>query len=278
LYKADSLKNVKIVFGASQKAYNYLASTPATYVFQGPGLKDVPFQVFEVDLTDNTPAPRQLNCAFLEFPAADSGNPDGVWNPTTASNGGKEILYIFGSDYSETPNTFYDKNLLLTIQFDVMYVWAPKLIAEGPIFNNGDEMYIYPYTVTMPGVSYEINTKRPDIGVPSVATENNDLNMIKVVPNPYYGYNTLESQATGKFITFRRLPRQCTFKIYSLNGDLVKTLEKTDENSSTLNWNMTNVDNVPVASGMYIVLIDAPGIGQKVLKVAIFTPQERIDF
>ncbi len=41
---------------------------------------------------------------------------------------------------------------------------------------------------------------------------------------------------------------------------------------------MTNVVDVPIASGIYICLIDAPGIGTKVLKAAIFTPQERIDF
>jgi hypothetical protein len=80
---------------------------------------------------------------------------------------------------------------------------------------------------------------------------NNDLNKITIVPNPYYGFSTLETPTTGIFISFRRLPKQCSIKIYTLNGDLIKTLEKND-NNSTLEWNMTNVENVPIASGIYI--------------------------
>jgi hypothetical protein len=279
LYKDDSLKNVKIVFtgyGNGSQAYHYLATTAANYSYQD--MKEVPFKVYEIDPTDGTPDPRQLNCAFLEFPDA-SPAPDGKWEPTADSLGGKEVVYIFGSNYDANPNTFYtNRNLLLTSQLDVMYVWSAKLITPGPVFNINDELTIFPYTKTRAGVIYDIDTKKPQIGNSSVAVENNDLNNIKAVPNPYYGYNTLESQSSGRYITFRRLPALCTFKIYTINGDLIKVLEKTDDKSSTMNWNMTNLENVPVASGIYIVLIDAPGIGQKVLKVAIFTPQERIDF
>jgi hypothetical protein len=42
-------------------------------------------------------------------------------------------------------------------------------------------------------------------------------------------------------------------------------------------WDLRNQDDIPIASGMYIALVDAPGIGTKVLKMAIFTPEERID-
>ena len=48
--------------------------------------------------------------------------------------------------------------------------------------------------------------------------------------------------------------------------------------SSTLEWNLQNFEKTPVASGVYIALIDAPGIGQKVVKLAVFTTQERINF
>jgi hypothetical protein len=279
LYKADSLKNVKIVFtgyGNGQQAYRYLAPTNIAYTYQD--MKEVPFKVYEVDPNDGTPNPRQLNCGLLEFSDANPP-PDGKWEPTTDSLGGTEVIYIFGSNYDPgivTPYT--DKNLLFSNLFDVMYVWSAKRINSQPIYNINDELWIYPYTVTRAGVLYEINTQKPVIGEISVAVENNDLNLIKAVPNPYYGRNSLETSTTGKFITFRRLPKRCTFKIYTLNGDLIKTLEKTDETSSTLQWNMTNLENVPVASGMYIVLVDAPGIGQKILKIAIFTPEERIDF
>jgi hypothetical protein len=282
----EGLRKVQIVFtgyGNGQQAYEYVAIASNNYQYQ-QGMKEVPLKVYEIESTDSTANPRQLNCAFLEFPDSSRGEPDGKWNPTADSLGGKEVLYIFNSNYDPNPNSFYDKNLFLFQgSVDVMYVWAPKLLSPGANFSNGDQLIIYPYTVTRPEITagyplyYEIESRQPIIGDPNLAKSNNDLEAIRVVPNPYYGFNNLETPITGRFITFRRLPKQCTIKIYTLNGDMIRRFDKNDLNS-TLQWDMTNLENVPIASGMYIVLVDAPGIGQKVLKIAIFTPEERIDF
>jgi hypothetical protein len=283
LLNPEDLRNVKIVFtgyGNGSMAYRYKPISAVNFQYQD--MKEVPFQVYEIEPGDGTQNPRRLNVAFLE---ADTANADGKWEPTTDSSGGKDVLYIFGSDYDPNPNSFYTlKNLLLNQpQVDIMYVWNAKLISQGPAFNNNDELFIYPYTVTRSEIAagyplyYDIESKAPLIGDPSIASMNNDLNKITIVPNPYYGFNALETSTTGNFVSFRRLPKQCSIKIYTLNGDLIKTLEKND-NNSTLQWNMTNLENVPIASGIYICLIDAPGIGTKVLKAAIFTAEERIDF
>lgn len=278
----ENLRKVRIHFtgyGNGSQAYRYKAVDATHFTYQD--MKEVPFKVYEVEPYDGTPNPRQLNVAFLE---ADT-NANGRWEPTTDSSGGKDVLYIFGSDYDPSPNTFYtSKNLFLQQQLvDIMYTWNAKLISQGPAFQTNDELIIYPYTVTRSQISpgfplfYDVESKAPLIGDPNIASQNKDLDKITIVPNPYYGYNALETSLTGRFVTFRRLPKQCTIKIYTINGDLIKTLEKND-NNSILNWNMTNLENVPIASGIYICLIDAPGIGQKVLKAAIFTPEERIDF
>ena len=42
-------------------------------------------------------------------------------------------------------------------------------------------------------------------------------------------------------------------------------------------WNLTNHVGVPVASGMYIVHIEVDGVGNKILKIAVFQPEERLD-
>jgi hypothetical protein len=97
------------------------------------------------------------------------------------------------------------------------------------------------------------------------------------VPNPYYGFNGLETSTSGRFVTFRNLPKEVTVKLYSLNGDLIRTLTKND-NNSTMRWDLNNQSSIPIASGIYIALIDAPGVGTKTLKIAVFTPEERIDF
>ncbi len=48
-------------------------------------------------------------------------------------------------------------------------------------------------------------------------------------------------------------------------------------NNSLEKWDLKNANDIPVASGMYIIFVDAGSIGVKTLKVAIFTPEERLD-
>jgi len=164
-----------------------------------------------------------------------------------------------------------------------MYVWAPKAIGPSATFAPGDEFTIYPYTVTVPEVApghplfYEFTTKQAIIGSTSLAKSRGDMEKIRVVPNPYYGYNSSQTSTTDRFVTFRRLPERCTIKIYTLNGDLIRTLDKSNT-ESTMRWNLRNLESIPVASGMYIALIDADAIGQRIIKLAIFTPEERLDF
>jgi hypothetical protein len=103
------------------------------------------------------------------------------------------------------------------------------------------------------------------------------LDSIYVVPNPYVAYNVIEptnrlqSEARGeRRLYFENLPAQCTIRIFTVNGDLVQTLER---NSGADNgrefWNLLNRDGFSVAYGIYVAHIDAPGIGEKVVKFAI---------
>ena len=103
------------------------------------------------------------------------------------------------------------------------------------------------------------------------------LDNVYVVPNPYVGYNDLEptNKLPGRSrgerrIYFENLPPKCTIKIYTVSGDWVTTLEHdvTYENSREY-WNLLNKDGLVVAYGVYIAHIDAPGIGEKLIKFAI---------
>lgn len=54
---------------------------------------------------------------------------------------------------------------------------------------------------------------------------------------------------------------------------MIRQLDK-DNEDPTLKWYFRNLENNPVASGMYIVLINAEGIGQKIIKLAVLTPED----
>ncbi|MFH1897985.1 MAG: lamin tail domain-containing protein [Candidatus Desantisbacteria bacterium] len=62
-----------------------------------------------------------------------------------------------------------------------------------------------------------------------------------VFPNPSLNNQPIKFDISEKAV----------IEIYTLAGELVKTIEKTDGNS----WNLTNVDNKPVASGIYFYIL-----------------------
>lgn len=104
-----------------------------------------------------------------------------------------------------------------------------------------------------------------------------DMKKIKVVPNPYYGYHSGELDPFNRWVQFTYLPPTCTVRIFDLAGNLIRKLEKDDETTPFLQWDMKNEYELPVASGIYVFHVDAPGIGEKIGKIAIFTPNERLD-
>ena len=92
------------------------------------------------------------------------------------------------------------------------------------------------------------------------------LDMIRVVPNPYYGYSDYEDGQLDNKVKITNLPQKCTISIFSLNGYLLKTYNK-DSDEVEQTWDLKNQNGVPVASGVYIIHVNAPGIGEKSVKL-----------
>jgi hypothetical protein len=54
-----------------------------------------------------------------------------------------------------------------------------------------------------------------------------------------------------------------------LNGNLVRRFKKDDtgaEAKTSLDWDLKNESRIPVASGLYIIHVDVPEVGEKILK------------
>lgn len=93
----------------------------------------------------------------------------------------------------------------------------------------------------------------------------NALAKINVVPNPYYGHSAYEKTRIDNVIKIINLPVKCKIRIYTLAGTLVRTMEK-DNDQTYITWDLKNDKSVQVASGLYIMHIDAPGIGERIIK------------
>ncbi len=107
--------------------------------------------------------------------------------------------------------------------------------------------------------------------VAGVTYDEDALESIQVFPNPYFGYQSEQSSFSEPFVTISNLPEQeCTIRIYSLGGQLVRRFDH--EVGTYEYWDLLNDHRYPVASGVYILHIEVPELGNKILKLAILQP------
>jgi len=91
------------------------------------------------------------------------------------------------------------------------------------------------------------------------------LDLIKVVPNPYYGFSGYEKTQLDYKVKIINLPQKCTISIYNISGTLIRRFKK-DSPLTYQDWDLKNEYGIPIASGIYIIHVDAPGIGEKIIK------------
>jgi flagellar hook assembly protein FlgD len=96
-------------------------------------------------------------------------------------------------------------------------------------------------------------------------TAKSALDLINVVPNPYYAYSGYEKNQLDNRVKITNLPTECTIKIYTTSGVLVRTYEKADP-STSLDWDMKNQANITISSGIYIIHVNVPNVGEKIVK------------
>ncbi|MCI0514239.1 hypothetical protein L0128_13565, partial [candidate division KSB1 bacterium] len=131
-------------------------------------------------------------------------------------------------------------------------------------------------TTTKPfrrGDAYKFTAQAAKIDNDLAKTE---LARIKVVPNPYIAgvawepKNPFSTGRGSREIHFTHLPLKCTIRIYTVDGELVQTLEhESTFIDGTHKWNMLTRDNLDISYGVYIYHIDAPEIGKVVGKFAV---------
>ncbi len=87
------------------------------------------------------------------------------------------------------------------------------------------------------------------------ANESALLDRLNIVPNPYYAYSEYEATRLDNRVKIINLPAVATIKIYSVDGALIKTINKADAGTTYVEWDIKNEKGVPIASGLYLVHI-----------------------
>lgn len=188
-----------------------------------------------------------------------------------------ELLILDGNDNSE----FDVEDTLVVAEKIGTYYLRHKVYFTIP---NGEES-----NPPKAGDVLRITNKRPfrdgdyfqfTVGKPGYDEQlaKDELENVKVVPNPYIATNIMELRSetqtsqsrSGRRIMFTNLPSNCTIRIYNIRGELIKTIVRNAaaDNGSEY-WNLLNRDNQDVAYGVYTYHVEAPGVGEKIGKFAI---------
>jgi len=97
-----------------------------------------------------------------------------------------------------------------------------------------------------------------------------DKSKVRIVPNPYNlgaASNLLWPGQQDK-IVFKNIPGICTIKIYSELGELIKTIEHTDETGSQ-DYNLTTSSKQIIVSGIYIAVVETPQGNRGIYKFVV---------
>jgi hypothetical protein len=84
-----------------------------------------------------------------------------------------------------------------------------------------------------------------------------DLDLIKTVPNPYVANAVWDFSQDSQRLEFVNLPPECTIRIYTVSGNLVRVLEHND-GSGTAVWDLRTRFNLKAASGTYYWHVTTP--------------------
>ena len=275
-------KDVMEIKGQNSVDKNGISETSSTGKGWFPG--------YAIDLITG----ERLNMAFAENSWLSGANGDDmIWNPTSkmVDNvggpifGGMHYIYIFGAsndmpvydqgDYiynklNDSPGNSDYNNIFKNCQWIIEPILVEnhillesdvrvKLRINKPFAkaeHSGENNKLPAYGFSTKGLSTQVNNNAASI---------NALDVINVVPNPYYAYSQYESSRLDNIIKFTNLPQKCTITIYNMSGQLVKQITK-DNQSTSENWNLKNHVGVPITSGMYIIHIEVPDVGEKILK------------
>ena len=218
-----------------------------------PEMTTVPFEVWDIERD------RQLCVAFYDTDTSgsiqDTTHED--WEHTL----GWDWVIVFDRDYevfgSEVDSFFNNPYSGWCWQFN-----------SASKFSVGDVVSIQFLNPVKAGVDmYSWSTE-----VAATAYDEDALDLIQIFPNPYFGYQQEQSSFSEPYVTLSNLPQQtCTVRIYSLGGSLVRRFDH--EVGTYEYWDLLNEHGWPVASGVYIVHIEVPDLGHKILKVAVFQPE-----
>jgi len=107
-------------------------------------------------------------------------------------------------------------------------------------------------------------------------TSESALDLIAVVPNPYYAYSSYELDRVQNLVKITNVPVNAYITIYTIDGTVVRKLRgpsslttlqtQIDGVLPYVEWDLKNHKGLPISGGTYLIHIKVDGVGEKLIK------------
>lgn len=158
--------------------------------------------------------------------------------------------------------------------FEYTYVDTNVVIGQGyyyslTSFDTGKPSWTGVQSLTnVPSLESSIFANRTQTPFIATIAATDNLDDVLVVPNPFVIGEGFSQPGLKDKIQFVNLPNPCTIRIYTVRGDLVKTINVAEGAGAIADWDQVTDYGQFIESGIYIFHIDFNG-GSKLGKFAV---------
>jgi hypothetical protein len=191
--------------------------------------------------------------SFLQYLMNPDGTPRSVLSSSTRRNLWRNCAWAGIPFHVQGLNWLEDE---VRIQLRVTRSYATGYTSR--------DLSATPQNENQPMYYFSLNNLAPTIGSNEVAKS--ALDLIQVVPNPYYASSAYETNQVDNRVKIVNLPDVCTISIYTLSGTLIRRFEKGTSDRTSIDWDLKNFRNIPISSGLYIIHVKVPGVGERIIK------------
>mgnify|MGYP006411466753 FL=1 len=216
------------------------------------------------------------------YPLPSPGNPTNfrVFNQTSNEtvnymfvDGGRtgildnlDILYFFEKD----SNDIY--HYTWSVTFTLRQSHADSLTFN---YGDGDSLFISMVKPFRKGDTFTFTAPQPQI---DETLAKNNINNVRVVPNPYFSAHEFESPLPPGIVSgrgerkifFKNVPNDAFIHIYSSRGQHINTLNPNENMfDGTITWNLKTKENLNIAYGVYFYVVESEMGGQSSGKFAV---------
>ncbi|NBC16911.1 MAG: hypothetical protein GVY18_06285, partial [Bacteroidetes bacterium] len=274
-----------------------------TYSFEDDKIATTPFEIWDIGI--GTPDDPSDDARMIPFCLSNDGETKDAWGFGV----GEEPFFGFpGSDWvywmDPLPGTAGYEGYANAIEQSggAGATYNFDFDDSGSYFANFYGGFVYPIgrfmvadfagdaTPPPPGTTIRVVTTKPiqDGDVFTLETQQfapqrdqadvleASLDEITLVPNPYRGSSSYDVSNFQSEVRVTNLPERATVRIYTLSGTLIRTLDKVP-GTDFLRWDLRTEEGLPIASGIYLVHVNVPDVGERVLKFGVVSPRIQLD-